>query len=143
MYWENDIEEIENTARMFEMDASAVTEKIEEIVQKHNFNKETNSLQIRALFRNWVSGRRRAMQRNTVNVSNTGGSFIKRGFGIFVGMEDVRNNMQYPRDMIKAACEHDLEGVYRNGIEVNSRPYGISLTTKNRSRLSKQLHCKW
>lgn len=131
MYWENDIEDIEKAAQILEMDASALNEKIEDIVQQHNFNKETDSLQIRAMFRNWVSGVRKMKQRNNVNVSNSGGgSLFKRGFGMFVGMEDVRNNVQYPRDMIKAACEHDLESVYRGGIEVNSRPYGISLTTK-------------
>ena len=56
MYWENDIEDIEKAAQILEMDASALNEKIEDIVQQHNFNKETDSLQIRAMFRNWVSG---------------------------------------------------------------------------------------
>tara|TARA_R110002020_G_scaffold120162_4_gene273901 strand:- start:31 stop:1347 length:1317 start_codon:yes stop_codon:yes gene_type:complete len=131
MYWENDMEEIENTAQVLEMEVSALNEKIENIMQKNDFNRETDGQKIRACFRNWASGLRRMKQKNNVVVSNSSsGSFIKRGFGMFVGMDDIRNNMQYPRDMIKAACEHDLESVYRGGLEINSRPYGISLTTK-------------
>tara|TARA_R100001079_G_scaffold22400_1_gene11377 strand:+ start:402 stop:1718 length:1317 start_codon:yes stop_codon:yes gene_type:complete len=130
MYWENSIEEIENTARVLEMEATALNEKLEEIVLQHNLNKETDGQQIMAMFRNWAQQVRRRQKQGTPNLSNNTGSFVKRGFGMFVGMDEVRNNMQYPRDMIKAACEHDLESVYRGGIEVSSRPYGISLTTK-------------
>ena len=103
MYWENSIEEIENRARVLEMEATALNEKLEEIVLQHNLNKETDGQQIMAMFRNWAQQVRRRQKQGTPNLSNNTGSFVKRGFCIFVGMDEVRNNMQYPRDMIKAA----------------------------------------
>ena len=68
MYWENDMEEIENTAQVLEMEVSALNEKIENIMQKNDFNRETDGQKIRACFRNWASGLRRMKQKNNSQV---------------------------------------------------------------------------
>ena len=109
-------EEIEKAAEVLGMPMEEVKEQFEEIARQNSLDlmNETDQKVTLSLFRQWFGSQRRKQTRPET-ASTTGGSLVKTGVGVVIGIEDSRDMMVWTRDQLVAQFTRSSDEVFEAG----------------------------
>jgi hypothetical protein len=109
-------EEIAKAAEVLGMPIEEVKEQFDEIAVQNTLDlmNETEQKLALALFRQWFGSQRRKQTRPATANTN-GGSLVKTGFGVVIGIEDSRDMMIWNRDQLTAQFNRSEDEVFESG----------------------------
>jgi|GEM_PF-4880606 len=109
-------EEVAKAAEVLSMPLAEVKEQFDEIAQQNTLDlmNETDQKLCLALFRQWFGSQRRKQTRPETATTN-GGSLVKTGFGVIIGIEDSRDMMIWTRDQLAATFARSPDEVFEAG----------------------------
>ena len=109
-------EEIEKAAEVLGRPAEEVKSQFEEIARQNGLDlmNETDKKLCLALFRQWFGSQRRKQTRPET-ASTNGGSLVKTGFGVVIGVEDCRDMMTWQREQLTVQFTRSPDEVFEAG----------------------------
>lgn len=109
-------EEVNKAAEVLGLPLEEVKEQFGEIARLNGLDlmNDVDKKLCLGLFRQWFGQQRRRQTQPQTTTSN-GGSLVKTGFGIVVGIEDCRDMMVWTRDQLLATFSRSPDEVYEAG----------------------------
>lgn len=106
--------EIENGARVLEMELDTARTKFAEICAENGME-ESNPVAV-SLWRNFVANARRSKQQDTTTNNGGSNSLFKNAFGFFVSLDAPRDMMSWNRNRAKEAFLRDADKALEDGL---------------------------
>jgi len=103
--------EVEKGAELLGMASEDAWAKVDEICSQNNLNKDSDTLIVLSLWRQYFSSARQASKSST----NSGGSLFKKAFGFFISLDEARDMMAMQRDRVKKEYMVSADMTYNNG----------------------------
>ena len=103
--------EVEKGAELLGMASEDAWAKVDEICSQNNLNKDSDTLIVLSLWRQYFSSARQASKSNT----NSGCSLFKKAFGFFISLDEARDMMAMQRDRVKKEYMVSADMTYNNG----------------------------
>jgi hypothetical protein len=110
-------EEVNKAAEVLGQPLEEVKEQFEEIARLNELDlmNAVDKKLCLGLFRQWFGQQRRKQTRPQTTATSNGGSLVKTGFGVVVGIEDCRDMMVWSRDQLLAQFSRSADEVYEAG----------------------------
>ena len=109
-------EEVAKASEVLGLPVEEVKLQFEEIARQNSLDlmNEAEQKLCLALFRQWFGSQRRKQTRPQT-ASTNGGSLVKTGFGVVIGIEDARDMMSWSRDQLVAQFARSPDEVFEAG----------------------------
>ena len=106
-------EEVAKASEVLGLPVEEVKLQFEEIARQNSLDlmNEAEQKLCLALFRQWFGSQRRKQTRPQT-ASTNGGSLVKTGFGVVIGIEDARDMMSWSRDQLVAQFARSPDEVF-------------------------------